>query len=152
MSEIIQGALIMTLSGGVWWWSRQLPPSRTSVPGPGFFPELVAILAFALGFVILLQGARSRVTAQAPQEEPDDWWLYLRIGGPTVALSVLFVAAFEPLGFLLSSFLFLSAVLLLLGERRPLVILLVGAGLSVGVWYLFNNLLRLGLPGGILFR
>ncbi len=153
MSDIIQGILIVVFSSGTWYWSRQLPQSRTSVPGPGFFPELVSILGFVLGLYILLRAIRLRaVQAEGAAEEADDWGAYVRIGIPVVLLSILFVIAFKPLGFLVSSFVFIAAVLLLLGERRPLLILLMSAGLSGGVFYLFNNLLRLGLPGGILFR
>lgn len=162
MSEIVQGLLITVLSGGMFAWSEQLPPSRTAVPGAGFFPELVAAAGVVFGVIILVRGIRSRAAAARaggapearpqpqPEAEPQDWGLYLRIGGPVMLASALFVFAFERLGFLISSFLFLAIVLLLLGERRPLVIVIFSAGLSAAVYYLFNSVLQLPLPAGLL--
>ena len=47
----------------------------------------------------------------------------------------------RPAGFLLSTFIFLAAGFVLLGERRWLPTSLVAAGVSVGFWFLMNHVL-----------
>jgi putative tricarboxylic transport membrane protein len=68
-----------------------------------------------------------------------------------LGVSVAYVVALRPLGFLAASTLFLALSLLILGERRILILLLVPAGLTGGVLFIFTSLLGLRLPAGTLF-
>ena len=154
MSELVQGFLMTAMAAAAFLWSTTLPPSRTAVPGAGFYPELVSGLGIVLGLIVLGRATWALATRQRLDEtdgEPHDWLRYLRIGGPIIIAAALFVFAFERIGFLLSSFAFLVVALVLLGERRAWLIALVSALLSAGVYFLFNSVLQLPLPRGSVF-
>ena len=51
----------------------------------------------------------------------------------------------RPVGFLAATFLFLSIGSLILGERRYLVIAIVSAAATAGIWYLVNVVLGIFL-------
>jgi putative tricarboxylic transport membrane protein len=63
----------------------------------------------------------------------------------------LFALAINPLGFVVTSALFLIGGFLVLGERRPLVLACVGIGVAVGFWIMFT-LLDVQLDWGIFGR
>ena len=69
-----------------------------------------------------------------------------------VAVVAVTIALFNLLGFFISTGAMLIALMLLMGERRPV---LMGTTVTVwmlSTWAIFNKLLLLGLPTGSLFR
>jgi putative tricarboxylic transport membrane protein len=81
-------------------------------------------------------------------------WLVLRRGGSVgvnlanlrwriaagfLALMSAYGMAIRPLGFLLSTLLFLTIGFVLLGERRPAVVALMAASITVGFWTLMHH-------------
>jgi hypothetical protein len=68
-----------------------------------------------------------------------------------VGLSAAYIAGLRFFGFPLASVAFLVAGLLILGERRILVLLLLSGGLTAGVLIIFTYLLGLRLPPGRIF-
>ena len=77
-----------------------------------------------------------------------DWG---RVGLLTLAM-VLYGALFKPLGFILATTLFLAAGFMVLGERRPLLVLAVSGGVALGFWAVMSRLLGLYLAPGEVFR
>lgn len=154
MADFISGLLFVLVSGWVFAQSLELPQGRGTVPGPGFFPELAATFGVIVGAAICLRAVvawRRRAAGGAKPasrgETPTD---LLRLVGLLV-LGVAYVAAFKTLGFVLASILFLALALLVLGERRVLVLALLPAGLTGTVAFVFTTLLGLRLPPGTLF-
>jgi len=179
MADIVSGLLFVVLSGAVFVTALQLPAGRGNAPGPGFFPELMAIVGVVVGLAICgrallamraqarrvrtprAQGPaaeaaaaepagteRSRVASAAPQQETLGDWLRLAL---LLSASIAYVYALRPVGFMIASATFLALSLLILGERRILILLLVPAGLTGGVLFIFTSLLGLRLPAGTLF-
>jgi putative tricarboxylic transport membrane protein len=73
-----------------------------------------------------------------------------RMAPPLLVLAMLAYALLMlPLGFLLATALMASAVALLFGARTPAA-LLVGVTTAITLWLLFDKLLDLPLPKGIL--
>jgi len=174
MADIVSGLLFVVLSGAVFVTALQLPAGRGNAPGPGFFPELMAIAGVVVGLAICgrallamraqarrartlrAQGPaaepagteRSRVASAAPQQETLGDLLRLAL---LLSASIAYVYALRPVGFMVASAAFLVLSLLILGERRILILLLVPAGLTGGVLFIFTSLLGLRLPAGTLF-
>lgn len=69
----------------------------------------------------------------------------LRIAGLLVLL-IAYAAAFSTLGYLVSTLVTFVAGLALFGERRPLVLLLVPAAVTVAVYFGFTRMLNVWLP------
>jgi len=57
----------------------------------------------------------------------------------------------EPLGFLISTILFLSGGFWAMGERRIKIILLVSITVTVVFWFILTQLLKIYLEPGILY-
>lgn len=73
----------------------------------------------------------------------------LRVAG-VVGLLLFYVAVLELLGFILATVIFLLGALLLAGARHPLALILVPTGVSVVLFYVFYELLRVSLPRGVI--
>ncbi len=112
------------------------------VVGPAAYPALVGGLAALLAAI---QFVRPRDSAGG---EP----FWRQHGRPILlALSLFaYTRALEPLGFVVSTFLYLTGSHLWLGERRPALAVLLAAGLTTALWLVFDRALGLALPAGVL--
>lgn len=153
MADFISGLLFVVLSGALFRAASLLPAGRGNVPGPGFFPELAAVAGMIVGALICaraLWSLRNKRSASGPTATPAlaaDWLRLLAL----IAACTGYVAAMRPVGFVISSILFLGMSLVILGERRLLVLALLPVGLTAGVLIIFTYLLGLRLPPGTLF-
>lgn len=121
-------------------WS--LPEGRDE-PGPAFFPLLLAAILAVLSLAIAIQGLR-----RAPQvhEEPPPH----RVRKPLLAigLTALYIASFEPLGFLASTWLYCLGVATLLQRGFRFALLGVPTLATAAIYVLFEVALGLRFPRG----
>lgn len=106
--------------------------------GPYFFPRLVlGIMAALLPFLVfgLLRSAR-RLPEAAPM---------LRLGA-VIALTALYIAALERIGFVAASVVYAVAIPLLLGRRDLWLLVLIAVVYAVVVWLLFERAFLIILP------
>lgn len=121
----------------------------SSVSSAGVFPML-ASAAMAVSAIAIILGNR-RLAA------PDAEVTFIRrVAPPAVVVFTLLIIAYmltlEPLGFLLSSFLFLFLSMLYLERRNPLLLAAVSA-LTLGIIYvIFRTAFSVVLPQGWLFQ
>lgn len=124
------------------------PPDEPGVPGAGTVPLMLGSL-IALGALALLFGALRKNRDEV-----------LELGNwkPAFGLAMLVIGAllFEPAGFILSTFLFLTAGFVVLGEADWRKAAPAAALCATVLWLIFTKLLGVGLPygmiGEILFR
>jgi putative tricarboxylic transport membrane protein len=112
--------------------------------GTRFLPLSLGLIIAVLGGAITLRPARDRA-AEAPAGAGGR----LRIGATLVGL-VLYALAFERLGFLVSSAIFVALLLVFYGERRWPVVLAVAVGAAGATYAVFARWLGVPLPPGIL--
>ena len=67
-----------------------------------------------------------------------------------IALSVCYVAALRPVGYLVSSLFFMILLMWVLGTKKPIVVIAVSFGVTFGLFYVFQSLLGVPLPAGFL--
>lgn len=113
--------------------------------GPRAYPLLLLSLIMA-GTVYLL--IRPGQQAHVAEEERLDRHVLRKIA-VCVALFTAFAAGYELIGFIVASFVFAVLMSRLYGGNW-LASLLVGAGLSVGLYWLFDQVFDVPLPLGIL--
>jgi putative tricarboxylic transport membrane protein len=139
--------------------SARLPTGRDGVLiGPGIAPFIAGMVMLLCGagiaFRAFVESSHPPATASGDAPESD----------PVVArktiLAVLLLAGcavlFEPLGFMLSTFLFLAIGFAWLGDASLRAASAAAAVAAISLWLIFTKLLGVGLPygliGEILFR
>ena len=115
-------------------------------PGPGFFPFWLSLLGAALTVALLVETVRSRDVAGGILPSRQAAW---QAGGVLIALAAA-AALLEPLGFRLTTLLFIAGLLFALGARSPSAILLTALAGSFGVFHVFFYWLKVPLPIGAL--
>jgi putative tricarboxylic transport membrane protein len=111
-------------------------------PHPGFFPFVDGIILIALSVLFLFK-------TWGEQAGENHAFGNIRGLSIVVVTLVLYVAALEPLGYVITTAI-LSAVILKVLETKPLALVLVSVGLAIGSYLLFTRLLGVMLPPGLL--
>ena len=144
-------SLILIVIGVLFcFFSLRVGLGRINDPGPGFIPFVTgcALILLSLG-TIFFEGkpGRKEESESKPPKETDSGWVL----PASVLLSLLIYAlVLEFLGFFLSTFLFLT-FLLMMSEKRSWKASLGFSILTTGSAYLvFGYLLEVGLPQGFL--
>jgi len=123
---------------------RLTEDTLTGGPGPRFLPASLGLIVAVLGGAIAVRPSRDRL--RGVQAGPG---AHLRIAATLVGLTF-YAAVFERLGFLIASSVFVALLLLLYGERRWLVVLVVAVGAAGATYIVFARWLGVPLPPGLL--
>ncbi|BDG59465.1 tripartite tricarboxylate transporter TctB family protein [Caldinitratiruptor microaerophilus] len=175
MVDRIVGIVIALLGAGYWYLADNLPEPLLRQPvGPEVFPKLLAIGLVVLGVALLAStfvkagtAAPRKAEEAAPDEDAvaaaaravaevleQDAGTQLDYRTVLLAASglVLYALAYERLGFLLSTFVFMVYETAVMETRRGhwLRTVLAAAVLSAGIYFLFVKLLDVVLPKGLL--
>ena len=117
--------------------------------GSAFFPKVVGITIMGVALIRLVMALREKESESKKKANSDmlgGWLTILLIGA--------YVIAFQPVGFLISTavYLFLQILVLTPKEKRKLpVILAIAVIASVFIWVLFNYVISSPLPKGIFY-
>jgi putative tricarboxylic transport membrane protein len=129
------GAFLVTLS-----WP--IPRGEVGNPGPGFLPLVLGLVLVGLGAGCAMRAWRGR----------DGTMIILAERKAVVCVVALFGCAFAfvPLGFVPTMAVFLAVLFGVLASMRWWRAALAGGVASIAVWFVFERLLGLGLPVGVL--
>lgn len=143
-SETVLGGAVALLGAAVFLDSLSFPLMPDGWPGPGLFPQILSVLLILFGGTVAVQSLRSqRMEAEAYEPKA-----VLRAGLVLVAVAI-YVAVVQRLGFLITASLITAGMMLLLGVRVRTAIP-AGIGVAVLCVLLFEKVLRVPLPPGIL--
>ncbi len=133
------GVLLLALAGLAIWSAQSLEVAFAADPlGPRAFPTTVALLMALCGALLLI-----------PRGPDFDWPERLAAPPLLVLVLVSYALLLVPLGFLLATILLASSAALLFGAR-PFAALATGLITSACLWALFDRVLDLPLPKGLL--
>lgn len=117
-------------------------------PGPAFYPRIVSALLFAaatIHVVVAWRAGRARAAGRTGRA--------VRSGGTgtryalgTLALSVVYVAAFDKVPYILGATGFLLVLMLVAGVRRWAVLCAAALGYAAVTYYVFGKVLMVPLP------
>ena len=138
--DAVAGAVLVILAGFYFYGTRDLPPGRDE-PGPAFFPAMLSGMLFVLGSILTVQGFKHRDTA--PPDRHHRWTVQL-----AMVFTILYLAAFVPLGFVVSTWLYTLAITLTFRRDRALVPIVVPIVTTLLIYLLFDVGLGARLPAG----
>ena len=152
--DFVAGAIGVTVSGGALYVASGFPADVVMKIGPAFFPEMLAGLLLVCSALLMVNAALAKPAATSVEGSPPVRGLSLDNGAVRAILTVLAVIAFalalRPVGFILTSVVFLTAMMAMLGMRKPLLTLAIAVGITGGIYLIFEKLLALSLPAGVL--
>ena len=144
--------LVSLLLGIIYFLAtRNLPETAVADPiGPRAFPYIIATGMIIVGLLLALKRepltAKNRAVIFDLSTEKE---LMINIGYTCVA-GIVFGLILEPVGYLISTFLFMTAMMFITNGRRILYNLSIGLLFAVTTYVLFFILLEVSLPRGIL--
>ena len=153
--EYYIAALLGLLGLFVFLWSYTIPlmvaVEKSSVVNSRFFPKLTGSILIFLSFTMTLGNIFQRKTEPAKDsgERPagKKWVRWVGVGIICIGYYILF----QPLGFLLSSALFMLAFLIFLGTRKWYALLFLSTLVPLSIYILFKTILGAPLPEGLLY-
>jgi len=137
------GATLVLIGLVTIWQSRAMPLGSLHRPGPAYMPVVLAVLLIVFGVAVFAMGSRAQSLAAVGWHE----WRH--------AVAIFGACAFaawglERLGYRITIAVVLGFLLLVL-ERRGLVLgLALTLAMAWGSFYVFDTLLRVPLPRGLL--
>ncbi|MBI5650805.1 MAG: tripartite tricarboxylate transporter TctB family protein [Chloroflexi bacterium] len=122
------------------------PNTSYSAVGPRFLPIFIGVGMFLSGVWLGWQAWRKKSDAKIDALEEMEW----RTWGACVIVLLGYILAFETVGYLITTSVFLFLQARVFGSRAWLRDLVVSVALTALVYFFFNGLLKVGLPKGIL--
>lgn len=144
-SDVLGSLLLFLVGVGAVIGAVRLHVGSPTEPQPGFFPFLGGISLIFLSTIIFFQGWLGPSQKKAAFGE---------VRRPALMLAVLIglVAVLDRLGFVIGTFVASGMILRILGVKSWRVLIITSLGLSLGTYLLFDRLLGIDLPMGVLGR
>jgi putative tricarboxylic transport membrane protein len=154
LNDAVWGALLALLGATILWYVQDFPRIPGQNVGPALFPSVLAVALLVCGTILIATGLKARrlAAAAAPWAVAPEW---LRSPRHVLAFAVLaasnlfYLLVVDRLGFLLTAFVYLAALMWVLRVRLGLV-LPVALLMALVIHYAFYKLLRVPLPWGVL--
>ncbi len=142
----LSGIFIIIFSGVTIYLAFKLPMGRDGKPGPGIFPLLLSVVIGFLALSLFLRTLRSKGEFGIEEIPTTKWRLVYLLGD-----LFLYVFLLRPLGFLISTWIFLI-LLNPIVKKKWIPVLLGSLFISAIFFFSFNYLLKVELPMGILAK
>ena len=142
-SDIIGSIFLFLLGIGAIIGAVQLKIGSPTEPQPGFFPFVGGIILLIFSTIIFLQGWLGISKQQVAFGE---------IGRPALLLGVMILLVFvmDRLGYVMVTFIASALILRILSVKSWRVLIITSLCLSIGTYVLFDRLLGVDLPVGLL--
>ncbi len=146
--DVLLGSILALAGAYIFLEARTFPNLRGGYPGPGLFPQILGVLFILSGLGITAEAVAKRVLPRMPT------LVALRrrevVNALLVILAVvLYVLLIDKVGFIPFALLMLLGLMFSQGVSLRWSIVL-GVGLTLAIYTLFNRILRVPLPPGIL--
>jgi putative tricarboxylic transport membrane protein len=149
--DLISGLVILIIATLYLRTADKLAFWKGKTLGPGFFPFLLGIALVALTILLLIN---TILAYKKNSLSPPEGFFPSRSGGLkllyVIVALVLYVLTFQPLGYVLSTLLFLSVLFFAWDARKPWLAIAMAAVTVLCSYVVFDLLLKVQLPRGFL--
>lgn len=159
--DVFTGVFLLVVSVIMFFTSFSFEALTTSLVGPAFMPQIIAIFMAIFSVIIAVSGFKKSKDANQentlPKQEEEELIITeKRSYKPVLAslgLMIAYVALMPYIGFLIMTVVYIFLQMLLLSHvthRKIWLFLLVSIITSAAIYYLFRNVFYVMLPTGIL--
>ena len=148
LNDKLIGILAMAIGLAVIIRVQFYPSLADGQPGPALFPEVIGGLFIVVGLALFWQARKSDapMITRLPELTPKGVGNVLF----TIGAVIFYIVVSQPLGFLLTSFIIMVAMMMLL-KAKIAVSIPVAMGTTVCIYTIFNKMLLVPLPRGLLY-
>lgn len=114
---------------------------------PQFMLAGIAVLFFAAAGLAAREAEAATEPAREADAAPGGGWAL----AASILLCIAYVASWTYIGFYVATPIFIALQLWALGQRRPLILIVVPVATTLLVWGVFSWLLSMSFPAGVLF-
>jgi hypothetical protein len=143
-TDHVAGAVFIALGVVVFAMSGDLPFGTLSAPGAGMMPKMVTGFMMLFGALVIVGAGASPRLAAVDWSDRNHAALVVLITGAAVA-------AYRPLGFLITMALLVFGLLVIVERRNALIAAAYSVGLTLFAYWLFGKALRSPLERGVLW-
>lgn len=159
--DVFSGAFLLVVSVIMFITSFSFEALTTSLVGPAFMPQIIAIVMAIFSVIITVSGFKKSKSAteqiNAPEELEEELIVTEKKSYKPVlislALMIGYVALLSYVGFLIMTVVYIFLQMLLLSHvthRKIWLFLLISIVTSATIYYLFRNVFYVMLPTGII--
>ena len=151
VNDAISGGFFILLASAIFYFTNDFRVMPGQNYGAAFFPRTIATIMGLLGLALVVQGLKSRTE---PWIQALDWVRsprHIANFALIVGVLIFYIVASNTLGFLITGFICLFALLIWLrGPAHWLASLLTTIGFVLLLQFFFGQFLRVPLPWGLL--
>lgn len=147
-ADIIGGLVGILIGLYAIWEGMNMPTDAVMNIGPSFFPIVLAGFLILFSVVLIINALKGKSKGTVTPLKLSDKGV--QRGLITLIASIVFCVVLEPLGFIPSSIIFLVFMMFVMGNRKPLQILIAPPLVTITVWLIFEKVLNLSMPAGVL--
>lgn len=148
VADIFGGALGILIGVFAIWEGAKMPADVVMKIGPSFFPNILGGLLIVFSAILIVNAVRGKSKGKVEPYRLSDQGT--QRGLITLAAGIVFCIALDPLGFIPTSIIFLTLMMWVMGKHSPLLLAVTPAIVTVAVWLVFEKVLALSMPAGVL--
>ncbi len=148
IADIFGGALGILIGLFAIWEGTKMPTDVVMKIGPSFFPNILGGLLIVFSAILIANALRGRSKGKIEPYRLSDKGT--QRGLITLVAGIVFCVVLDPLGFIPTSIIFLTFMMVVMGKRHPLLLAVTPALITWAVWLIFEKVLSLSLPAGVL--
>ena len=148
IADIFGGALGILIGLFAIWEGTKMPTDVVMKIGPSFFPNILGSLLILFSAILIANALRCRSKGKVEPYRLSDKGT--QRGLITLVAGIVFCVVLDPLGFIPTSIIFLTFMMVVMGKRHPLLLAVTPALITWAVWLVFEKVLSLSLPAGVL--
>ena len=137
--------VLLLISAAMFLGTSGMPGIEGTI-GPGAWPRILSVVMAVLAVLLLLQSLKDA----SAKESPFSWGPGLKRVLAGIFVLAVFCVVLYFFGFMIASAVMIPAVMLLFGEKRPLILLATTVGVLLFVYVIFAMVLNLPLPHGVI--